>query len=390
MKNDTICKKIAIIHYEWYFQEHGRLLAEGFLSKGNIVDMYFYNMKGFYTTMPQSDKCTIIKKESKNSLSILGRRVLHFLYRRCHALQKCIEAIYDFLLFIELHQFRFKKKYDLIIGVEKGGALLAYKASEINHSPFIYYSLELSDKQDFSYELLLGAMARQEKCITRHASGVILQDTSRAEFFTNMYPTDNIIFLPVSVRKSDKGGSIKQKSCIAFGNNHFFEEKDFLLLSQSLPSGWQVILHNHSQAREKKIVDRLKLRNIIISESFLSDKELDLLLSSASIGLAFYSDRDENVKRIIFSSEKIARYLSCDLPFLTNDLGNASLLFNEIPCGIAVNSIQEINKAITKIEGDYQAFVSAAKKAFNVYYNFDENFERIYPQLIELASQDKN
>lgn len=384
MKNDS-CKKIAIIHYGWYFQEHGKLLAEGFLTKGDRVDLHLYNVKESYASLPISDRCKIIKRESKNVLDGFLGRVLHTLYRRCSFLRKAIDRVYDAVFILEARKFNCSNSYDLIIGVEKGGGFLAYKFSQVECTPFVYYSLELSDKQDFSYELFLGAMARKENCVVRHASGVILQDASRAEFFLQRYHAAKIILLPVSVKKMALRPIGRQRKCISFGNNHFFKEDDFLQIAHSLPSGWQVVLHNQSLVREKEIIGRLGLKNIIVSEGCLNEHDICLLLSSASIGLAFYGDRDENVKRIIFSSEKVARYLSFDLPIITNDLGNAHLLFEEIACGVALSNIQNIGCEIERIEKKYQEFSSAAKNAFEKYYNFDTNFERIYPQLTALV-----
>ena len=353
------------------------------------MDLHLYNIKESYASLPISDRCKIIKKECKNVLDGFLGRVLHALYRRCSFLRKAINRVYDAVFILESRKFNCSNSYDLIIGVEKGGGNLAYKFSQVECTPFVYYSLELSDKQDFSYELFLGAMARKEDCVVRHAAGVILQDASRAEFFLQKYHADKIILLPVSVKKTALRSLERQRKCISFGNNHFFKEDDFLQIAHSLPSGWQVVLHNQSLVREKEIIGRLGLKNIIVSEGCLSDNDICLLLSSASIGLAFYGDRDENVKRIIFSSEKVARYLSFDMPILTNDLGNAHLLFEEITCGVALSNIRDIGSEIERIEKNYQEFSSAAKNAFEKYYNFDTNFERIYPQLTALVCKNK-
>lgn len=379
--------EIAIIHYNWYLQEHGKLLAEGFLSKGAHVDMYLCNMKGCYASLPVADGFRILQKDTRGIFSRFFGRLLHVLYRRCFFLRNYINSIYNVILALESRKFICKKYYDLIIGVEKGGCFLAHKFSQATTASYIYYSLELSDRQDFSYELLLGALSRKEKMFVHGASSVILQDPSRAEFFLRNYPVKNIIYLPVSVKKIAPCSSTKQKICIAFGNNHFFKEEDFLVLSKSLPIGWQVVFHNESSRREKEIVATHGLKNLVISEGYLDENEIARMLASASIGLAFYGNRDENVRRIIFSSEKIARYLSLGLPIITNDLGNAYMLFGEIPCGVALKNLCEISFAIKKIEKDYARFSIAAITAYEAYYNFDKNFEKIYPQLMAQVSK---
>ena len=64
-------------------------------------------------------------------------------------------------------------------------------------------------------------------------------------------------------------------------------------------------------------------------------------------------------------------------------LGNANVLFNEIPCGIAIENISHIGSALQEIEANYDQFSSNAFLAFERYYNFDTNFQKIYPELLD-------
>lgn len=382
--------KVAIIHYNWYLQAHGKLLAEGFLSKNASVDMYFFNMKGRFVPYPQGKRINIFTKNIQNRFLFFLNKALHAIYIRIKFIRKFIDKIYDSVLVASLKFFNSNDHYDLIIGVETGGGLIAQHFSQMTRTPYLYYSLELNDNQDHSYELVLGAMARKEPAIVQGAAGVIIQDHCRSEFFFRLNHPNSIVYLPVSVRRTLPRAIPREKVCVAFGNNHFFKENDFLALSRALPPEWKVVLHNVSLPKEKEIVSRLNLSNIIISEGYLDDDSIDKLLSSASIGLAFYGGQDENVRRIIFSSEKVARCLSLGLPIITNQLGNAKLLFSEISCGFAVKNVIDIGCAIKAIDKEYSLYSENAKFAFERYYNFSTNFEKAYIKIIDILSERKS
>ena len=135
-------------------------------------------------------------------------------------------------------------KYDLCIGIDSGGGLIAQKFSQESGCPYIYYSLEISDQEDFSYELLLGAISKKSLMSMEHASAVLIQDRSRADFLSQKVQVKKYIFLPVSVEKNNARGEKAGKICLAFGNNHFFKEEDIVELSRKTPQNWKILFHN--------------------------------------------------------------------------------------------------------------------------------------------------
>ena len=377
--------RIAIIHYHWFLQIHGKQLINALAKKGAHIDAYFIDMIDMYETLEFHKKVKVYKRKIDSSPLRILSTFLHRIYRRLPFSRKIISLFFDMILLTRAKFLHSANKYELCIGIDSGGGLIAQKFSQESGCPYIYYSLEIPDQEDFSYELLLGAISKKSLGAMEQAAAVLIQDRSRADFLSQRVQVKKYIFLPVSVEKNNTRRVKMGKICLAFGNNHFFKEEDIVELSRKTPQNWKILFHNTNLSREKKIIAKHHIDNIIISEGFLPQNEIEDLIASSSVGLAFYGSWSENEKRIIFSSEKVARYLSHGIPIITNTLGNASTLFTEIPCGIAIEAISHIGSALQEIEVDYDQFSSNASLAFERYYNFDTNFQKIYPELLGIS-----
>lgn len=376
--------RIAIIHYHWFLQIHGKQLINALAKKGIYIDAYFIDMIDMYESLDFHKNVTVYKRKIDfvplRSLSTF----LHRIYRKVSLSRKIISFFFEIALLVRKKNLHPANKYDLCIGIDSGGGLIAQKFSRESGCPYIYYSLEIPDQEDFSHELLLGVISKKSLRCMEQAAAVLIQDRSRAEFVSQRVQIKKYIFLPVSIEKNNiREIERERKICLAFGNNHFFKEEDIIELSRKTPQSWKILFHNTNLSHEKKIIEKHHIENIIVSEGVLSRNGIENLIVSSSVGLAFYGSWSENEKRIIFSSEKVARYLSHGIPIITNTLGNANVLFNEIPCGIAIENISHIGSALQEIEANYDQFSSNAFLAFERYYNFDTNFQKIYPELLD-------
>lgn len=376
--------RIAIIHYHWYLQIHGKQLINALAKKGIKVDAYFIDMIEMYESLDFHENVTVYERKMNYAPLRILSEFLQRIYGKLAFSRKIICLFFEIILQIRKSIISPGKKYDLCIGIDCGGGLIAQKFSQKSGCPYIYYSLEILDQEDFGYGLFLGTIYKKSLVCMENAAAVIIQDRSRAEFLSRFIQIKKYIFLPVSVKKSNIRAVREEKICLVFGNNHFLQEEDIVLLSRSIPKNWKILFHNTNLSLEKKVIAKHDLRNIIISESVLSQNEIEDLIASSFVGLAFYGSWSENEKRIIFSSEKVARYLSHGIPIITNTFGNANVLFSEILCGIAVENIMHIPNAIKKIEENYDKFSSNAFLAFERYYNFDTNFQKIYPELLDI------
>lgn len=245
--------RIAIIHYHWFLQIHGKQLINALAKKGIKIDAYFIDMIGIYESLDFHENVTVYEREIDYVPLHFLSTFLHRIYRKLTFSRKIIMLFFKIALLARKKFLHPRKKYDLCIGIDSGGGLIAQKFSQESDCPYIYYSLEIPAQEDFSYELLLGAISKKSLRCMEHAAAVLIQDRSRAEYLSQFIKIKRYIFLPVSVEKSNTKGVRKEKICLAFGNNHFFQEEDIVKLSRTIPQSWKLLFHNTNLSREKKL-----------------------------------------------------------------------------------------------------------------------------------------
>ncbi len=118
-----------------------------------------------------------------------------------------------------------------------------------------------------------------------------------------------------------------------------------------------------------------KSNKIKISNKLLDYKDLHLIISSATIGLAFYDNSWPNTRLTAFSSEKIARYLQAGVPFIAFKNESYISLKNEFDCCELINNVKELNNAIDKIVNNYDSYKDNCYKAYLKYYNIEHSIK---------------
>ena len=98
------------------------------------------------------------------------------------------------------------------------------------------------------------------------------------------------------------------------------------------------------------------------------------MISSADIGLAFYSPEIDNDRLTAFSSEKMAWYMQCGVPFIAFDYPGYRRLAQEDGCGAVIRTMSELPGAISQILARHETFRRNSFRAFSKYYDFDRNF----------------
>lgn len=383
------CKmKIAFIHYHWCFQVHTINMAEAFASHGNKVYIFCYDLID-KSAVCSNDNIYYIEYKRNKFINLIYKYLLKA-YNKNYLSEIISQLLFSVIVYIDrcvfCHYIKKIKFFDMFIGVEKGGAYIAEKCSRFYKKPFIYYSLELYGPEAivFKWEPIIKYLLKKEKIISNRAWKIILQDHERAKYFQS-YTSINlnkVIYFPVSVKKGNFPLRFKSKQniCLCFGNI-YSSEKEIFLAANSLPHDWKIILHNsHPQAWIKALP---KHSQIIISTHNLSEEEIDILIDHAKIALAYYITEDANNRLIVYSSEKIARYLSRGVPFIINSGSNAESLFLQFPCGKVMRSFGELPLLIKEIISNYDKYSYEAFRAYNYYFNFDNNFERFYEALLD-------
>lgn len=299
------------------------------------------------------------------------------------------------------------KRYRCLIGIEKNGLIWAGQIAENLQLPFMYYSTELYT-EDY-WRLVMGKSVafrrlRQAECKYHgKAAATIIQDPERAQvlFQDNRLsiPRASVFYVPVSLlgghyQKPSRflhealGFPRDRKVILYFGN--IWEDRYVLELAeaaQAFPDDWIMVMHGeqHDAVVEKiKGLDRLK--RVMISLKMVPSDRIQELIASADIGLAFYSDLIQNDRLTAFSSEKMALYMQCGVPFVSFDYPGYRRLANEDRCGLVIQSMRELQETIARILKSHDEFRGSARRAFDKYYDFSRNFSPVIQGIESLGS----
>jgi glycosyltransferase involved in cell wall biosynthesis len=229
----------------------------------------------------------------------------------------------------------------------------------------------------------------------RKASATIIQDPDRAQvlFHDNGMSMSeaNIFYVPVSII----GEPYKNRSCFLHDALGIPKHKKVILyfgliwekryalevaqVAQNFPEDWVLVMHgyaeNPSTLEKIKALDR---RNrVVLSLELVPSNRIQELVASADIGLALYSPLLQNDRLTAFSSEKVALYMQCGVPFVAFDYPGYRRLANEERCGVVIRSLDDLPKANREILLSYDEFRRRAYQTFHKYYDYCRNFAKV-------------
>jgi hypothetical protein len=152
----------------------------------------------------------------------------------------------------------------------------------------------------------------------------------------------------------------------------------------SINKGYALIFHDREQrAIDDPYIKSLKeinSKNLFLSLKPLPYEKIERIYASATIGLAFYRNLDNNFSQISKASGKISHYLKYGVPLLVNNLESLSKLVEQYNVGIVIkdplNSL-EIESAIEKILKDYSYYSKNATICFEEEFNFSKKIQPI-------------
>jgi glycosyltransferase involved in cell wall biosynthesis len=297
------------------------------------------------------------------------------------------------------------KRYRCLIGVEKRGLIWAGQVAARLHVPFLYFSLELyaadylrlvknklieNPSGSGSFRHLRLAEARY----LRKAAATIIQDRERARVLFDDHRLSmsgaTIYYVPVSAKGApvrartrflhDSLGLPKSAKIILYFGQ-IWERRYVLELAraaQSFPEDWSLVMHGdewYGVGTKIKEIDHKG--RVLLSLSMVSSEKVPELIASGDIGLAFYSPQTHNERLTAFSSEKMALYLQCGVPFVGFDYPGYRKLAKEDGCGMVIRDFSELQSAISQILVSHAAYRRHALEAFCKHYDYAKNFAKV-------------
>jgi len=292
------------------------------------------------------------------------------------------------------------KKYKFLIAVGVRALFIVGVYSFFTKNKYAYFSLELYIKKE------MGAIKRYvfkalECFFNRRAVFSIIQDNQRKKILQRengvdsnnilVFPNSYLLFSSESHERSilNRYNISKDKKVILYGGSIFARwamTNELIKDVKNWPDEWVLLLHSRAKLTEIRKYLKIDWKNldkkIIFSEKPLNDYEYENLAKACRIGVALYnSGVSENIKYVGYSSGKIAQYLKCAKPVIINNLPLLNEMVVNFRCGIVINEINDIKKAIIKIDRDYDNFSKNALKAYNEIFKPELYIDRIINRL---------
>jgi hypothetical protein len=129
-------------------------------------------------------------------------------------------------------------------------------------------------------------------------------------------------------------------------------------------------------------VPSVRTDKFVVSTAEIPFDQINEIIAGADVGLALYPERSSNNSRYTaFSSEKIARYTKCGIPFVAFHNEDYSFLRDQTGCCELVADYGEIPRAIDRILQQYDRYCSGAAAAFDRYYCLESTGTELLKQI---------
>ena len=159
------------------------------------------------------------------------------------------------------------------------------------------------------------------------------------------------------------------------------------VLSGRFPEEWVLVFHGWGNPVVINKIKRLDYnKKVFLSLNMVPSDQIKEIIASADVGLVLYSSEVLNDKLTAFSSEKIAYYMQCGVPFIGFNYPGYKRLEDEERCGVTIRSIKDIPAAINKILNACNEFQQNAYKTYYKYYDFTNNFTGVIKGVEKLSN----
>ncbi|MBM4053454.1 MAG: glycosyltransferase [Planctomycetes bacterium] len=269
--------------------------------------------------------------------------------------------------------------------------------------PF-YYSLELYLKNDHFGLYYPKEIMEKERAEIHSISGLIIQSQEKESLFRNDYNLQSSIpsfLLPITY----KGPSNRQKNNTYLRNKYAIGIDRKIALHLGGIAAWfscielamtfshiqNWILFFHGYGDKKYLPDlqqalrKHNINNVIISDdTFENIEDVDKIVMSCDLGLAWYNDISTGFRTAGKSSGKIPSYMKFGLPVIAKKYPSTIQAIENTGSGLCVDNFNEIPNAISKIEDNYTIYSQNACAEYDKTYRF-ENYVRQILDFIECA-----
>jgi glycosyltransferase involved in cell wall biosynthesis len=313
-----------------------------------------------------------------------------------------LPTTFKFFLIVLL-QLKFSRNL-IVIGGDTLANIFICKLKKIFNWKHIVFQLEYPQIITI-YHPVLTTIESQENKMLEKADMIITHDKYHKVFLLEQFKLNelDIFLLPnASSTPIHKGKSyflqdrlkIDHDKILVLHSGGFIPVFQCKELAENAMSwhNYNLVFHTHRMENNSYFQSVYALvrdcSNIYFSTTAVATDELDLLISSAKIGIALYDAHSGyRAKLMGLASGKIGNYLKCGLPVIATNLPSLEYL-KEYECGILVDDESEIESAISEILGNYKKYSDNAYHCYESLWNPKRYLEKI-GQFIKYFSQNK-
>ena len=292
-----------------------------------------------------------------------------------------------------------KNRPDLLIGGDRNGNIVSSFIHRLLGIPFIYYGLELP----CLLQPNMTWMGKLEHWSIRTANMVVTMDDHHATFICAQtgISKDRCILLP----NAASGAPLNHKKNDLLRKRFSLQERDILLLhagaigsaQQSLElvnvarawdNRYHLIFHTHSRMDGQNYFQKFaqtlkKAKNVHLNNEPVSKEQLDVLVGSADIGIAWYNHDILGYRSELLglAAGKIGRCLKNSVPVIVRNLPTIKEYIDRYDCGICVDRLDEIALAVEKIEKDYERYSHNALQCYEELWKPEPYLEKIQQRI---------
>lgn len=293
--------------------------------------------------------------------------------------------------------------YDYHIACDANGFALCKRLFPASRP--IYYSLELyfrNNAYNLHYPRQIMELERRE---IRTIKGLIIQSEERESLFRDEYHLSSeipVFLLPITYMQPSSRdrsdylrikfgiphnrkialhlGGIQEQHCLLEVAAAFRDVKD-----------WALVMHGNAYGDYKKNLEMFirqnNISNVFISDDYLEQiEDLDIVLKSADVGIAWYKNVSPNFTTAGKSSGKISAYLRFGLPIVINKYKSTVEAIEDRGCGVCVDDFEKIPVALRNVDASYRYYSNHAINEYDAVYWF-ENYRLELRRFIESEAE---
>nr|WP_315164763.1 hypothetical protein [uncultured Flavobacterium sp.] len=219
----------------------------------------------------------------------------------------------------------------------------------------------------------------------KNSDFLVTHDKLHADFISQKIGIENLKFTTIpngtigKAKKEDSsflhkrlGFSLSQKILLHSGGfGPWFDSIALAQKSSILPSNIDLVFHvSHDISEDDYYKAYLKQKKndekIFFSMKAVETNKLDELISSAYIGIAWYSTDVLGYRATMLglSAGKIGNYLKCGIPVIVPNYDSLDYI-SKFSCGKQISNLENLNEAIIDIEQNYAVYSQNAVSCYN-------------------------